>query len=100
MKSFHIYILRCSDGSYYTGHTDNIEKRISEHRLGVGDSYTTSRLPIEVVFASEFNTRHEALEMEQRIKKWSRSKKEALIKQDWQKLISLSKKKFTRNGIY
>ena len=94
MKSFHLYILKCSDGSYYTGHTDNIEKRISEHKLGIGDSYVSSRLPIQVVFASPFNTRYEALEMEQRIKKWSRSKKEALIRGDWQSLVKLSKKKF------
>ncbi len=94
MKSFHLYILRCSDGSYYTGHTDNIEKRISQHKMGFGDSYVSSRLPIQVVFASAFNTRYEALEMEQRIKKWSRSKKEALIRGDWQSLVKLSKKKF------
>ena len=75
MKSFHIYIVSCSDGSYYTGHTDDIEKRISEHELSTGHSYLASRLPVQVVFTSTFDTRNEALEMEQRIKRWTKRKK-------------------------
>jgi predicted GIY-YIG superfamily endonuclease len=94
MLSFHVYILKCNDGSYYTGHTDDIEKRISEHHLGSIDTcYTKGRLPIEVVFTEAFGTRAEALDMERRIKGWSRKKKEALIKGDWNLLVQLSNQK-------
>jgi len=92
MNSFYIYILLCSDNSYYIGHTDDIEKRIAEHNLGEGDCYTSTRLPVEVVFVDHFATRDEALAMERQIKKWRRKKKEALIKGNWNE-ISLSAKK-------
>ncbi len=90
MKPFYVYILKCSDGSYYTGHTDFIEKRISEHREGRVAGYTASRQPITVVFVDTFNSRYEALAAERQIKGWSRKKKEALIQKNWKKLISLS----------
>jgi len=77
MKSFYMYILKCSDGSYYTGHTDSIESRISAHQIGLGAGYTKTRLPIEVKFVQEFGSRIEALEAEHQVKKWSRKKKEA-----------------------
>lgn len=94
MLSFHVYILKCSDGSYYTGHTDDIEKRMSEHQLGLIDScYTKTRLPVEIVFIEIFKTRNDALDMERRIKGWSRKKKEALIKGDWDLLVQLSNQK-------
>lgn len=94
MLSFHVYILKCSDGSYYTGHTDDIEKRMSEHQLGLIDScYTKTRLPVEIVFIEIFKTRNDALYMERRIKGWSRKKKEALIKGDWDLLVQLSNQK-------
>jgi len=88
MKKFYMYILKCRDGSYYIGHTDDIEKRIAEHKSKKFSCYTKKRLPITVVFVQEFVTRYEALVAERQIKKWSRAKKEALVKQDW-KLISL-----------
>jgi putative endonuclease len=94
MLFFHVYILKCRDGSYYTGHTDDIEKRISEHKLGsIPTCYTKTRLPVEVVFTEAFATRVEALDMEQRIKGWSRRKKEALINGDWNLLVQLSNQK-------
>ena len=55
--SFWVYILRCSDQSYYTGHTDNLEKRIAEHESGVIDGYTSTRLPVTLMFSEEFPTR-------------------------------------------
>ena len=80
MITFFIYMLRCSDSSYYIGHTDNIEKRISEHKQGTYPCcYTKSRLPVEVVFVQGFSSRHEAFIAERQMKKWSRAKKEALI---------------------
>jgi len=94
MNDFYVYILRCSDNSYYVGHTDNIEKRISEHRFNQYNCYTSKRLPIEVVFVQSFGTRDEAFIAERQIKKWNRYKKEALIENNWDKLSLLAKKKF------
>ena len=75
MQPFYLYILKCSDGSYYTGHTDNIEKRISEHTLGVIKGYTSKRLPVKVVYVAQFASRYEAIAAERKIKGWSRKKK-------------------------
>lgn len=81
--SFWVYILRCSDGSYYTGHTDDLERRIGQHQHGEVAGYTHDRRPVELVFSESFTDRIDALEREQQIKDWSRKKKEALIKGDW-----------------
>lgn len=83
MKNFFVYILKCNDGSYYTGHTDDIEKRIAEHNSGFIDGYTAERLPVEVVFLQEFTSRDEAFNAERQIKGWSRKKKEMLINKEW-----------------
>ena len=94
--SFYVYILRCADGSYYTGHTDNIEHRLAEHHEGRIPGYTSSRRPVELVFQEEFPTRLEALEMERRIKGWSRHKKEALIVRNWELLAELAQVRGSR----
>ena len=94
MNDFYVYILKCSDNSYYTGHTDNIEQRISEHRFNQFKCYTSNRLPIEVVFVQNFATRDEAFNAERQIKNWNRQKKDALIKSDWEKLSLFAKKRF------
>ena len=97
MQYFYVYILKCSDGSYYTGHIDNIEARISQHQQGlIKNCYTITRLPITVVFSQTFGSRNEALIAERKIKGWSRQKKEALIKGDWGLISSLSKKIFLK----
>jgi tRNA/rRNA methyltransferase len=89
--AFWAYILKCADGSYYTGHTDDLELRIAQHHDGYFvDCYTRSRRPLELAWASDFPTRHEALESERRIKNWSRAKKEALIGSDWKRLSLLA----------
>ena len=89
MQYFFVYILKCASGSYYTGHTDNLEARISQHKQGLIEKcYTNTRLPVEVVFVQPFGSRDEAFTAERKIKGWSRQKKEALIKKDWD-LISL-----------
>jgi len=93
MQEFYVYILRCRDNSYYTGHTDNIEHRISAHMKGNSLCYTATRLPIELVYVGLFASRYEALLAERQIKGWSRKKKEALIKSDWQEIIRLSNQK-------
>ncbi len=95
MKISYVYILRCSDNSYYTGVTSNLSDRIFKHASGFyKDSYTYKRRPIELVYYSEFTDITIAIDTEKKIKKWSRAKKEALIKGEYDKLPNLSKKKF------
>jgi putative endonuclease len=89
--SFWVYILRCADNSYYTGHTDDLEKRIAEHQSGAIEGYTSTRLPVQLVFSEQFTTHEEALACEQQIKGWSRKKKEALMRADWQELTRLAR---------
>jgi len=86
MTDFFVYILRCTDGSYYTGHTDNIDLRLAQHQSGHFGGYTAVRLPVEVVFVERTQSREAAFASEQRIKGWSRAKKEALIASDWRAL--------------
>ncbi len=94
MHNFIVYMLECNDKSFYVGQTDNIEKRLYEHQIGLIPGYTSKRLPIQLVFMQNFRTRAEALICEQKIKKWTRAKKKALSNHDWNLLTSLSKKKF------
>ena len=90
--SFWVYILRCADGSYYTGQTDNLEKRIGEHTAGaVTSCYTLKRRPLELVFSQDFPAREEALASERQIKGWSRKKKEAMMRGDWAEVSRLAK---------
>ncbi len=90
---FWVYILKCADNSYYTGHTDNLEKRIAKHQTGELEGYKSTRLPVVLVFAQEFPTCEEALLSERRIKGWSRKKKEALIRGDWAEVSRLAHRK-------
>ena len=84
--AFWVYILRCSDERYYTGQTDDLERRLAEHVAGYFCDFTSRRRPLRLVWCQEFTTRIEALEAERRIKPWSRAKKEALIRGDWASL--------------
>jgi len=90
--SFWVYILRCADNSYYTGHTDNLEERIAKHQLGEIEGYTSTRLPVKLLFSEEFPTRDEALACEQQIKGWSRRKKEAMMRGDWAEVSQLARR--------
>ena len=96
-KPFYVYILKCSDGSYYTGHTDDIEKRFLEHQSIVYNCYTAVRQPIELVFIESMLDRNSAFEYEHQIKRWSRKKKEALIERDWKNLSLYAKKHFDKD---
>jgi predicted GIY-YIG superfamily endonuclease len=91
--SFWVYPLRCADGSYYAGHTDDLDKRIGEHVSGACGGYTATRLPVQLVFSQECATRIEALGFERQIKGWSRAKKEALVRGDWGEVSRLAKGK-------
>ena len=81
--AFYVYILRCADGSYYTGHTDNLESRLAAHQTGQIPGYTLTRRPVQLAFVEEFPSREDALGRERQIKGWTRAKKEALIERDW-----------------
>jgi putative endonuclease len=90
--SFWVYILRCVDGSYYTGHTDDLERRFGEHESGAIDTcYAFKRRPVTLAFSQECATREEALAAERRIKGWGRKKKEAMIRGDWAEVSRLAK---------
>jgi len=92
MNTFFIYILKCNDGSYYTGHTDNLAERLVQHqRAFYPYCYTASRLPIELLHQQSFYSREEALLVEQQIKGWNRKKKQALINNDWDEISKLAK---------
>lgn len=93
MKNFFVYILRCSDQSFYVGRTRNLENRLAEHKNRQGGLYTALRLPVEMIFSQSFATENEAYAAEQQIKGWSRKKKEALINNDWKLIIRLSNQK-------
>ena len=80
---FWVYILRCRDGSYYTGHTDHLEKRLAEHQQGLAADWTRRRRLVELVWCALGSSRDEVFAFERRVKNWSRAKKEALIAGDW-----------------
>lgn len=88
---FWIYILQCSDGSYYTGHTENLEIRLASHQSGNVIGYTSTRLPVKLMFSQALTTREEAISAERQIKGWSRAKKEAMMQGDWQRVSELAK---------
>jgi tRNA/rRNA methyltransferase len=91
MRPFHVYMLRCADGSYYVGHTDELARRVAQHEAGELPGYTNERRPVKLVWQQETATREEALAAELRIKGWSRAKKEALISGDWDRLRRLAR---------
>lgn len=91
MNQYYVYILRCSDNSFYTGVCNNIERRFEEHKIGEDITcYTFRRRPLELVYNEEFDDINQAIEREKQIKGWSRIKKDALIKENWTQLIRLS----------
>jgi putative endonuclease len=94
MQGVWIYILRCSDGSYYTGISRrSVEERVSEHTQGLVDSYTVRRLPVELIFSEHYERVDEAVVAERRLKGWSRAKKEAYMRGDFACLSALSRRK-------
>ncbi|WKB37191.1 GIY-YIG nuclease family protein [Terrilactibacillus sp. S3-3] len=80
MKKHTVYILECEDGSYYTGYTTDVEKRLSVHRSGKGAKYTRSHKPIEVIHEETFPDRSSALKREYEIKQLTKQQKEILVK--------------------
>ena len=89
----HLYILRCSDGSYYCGTArQGLELRVAEHNSGAYGGYTAKRRPVVLVFSDWFERITDAIAAERQVKGWSRAKKEALIRADFDALCALSKR--------
>jgi len=94
MAGASIYILRCSDGSYYVGITRrSVNERVSEHQQGLIDGYTSSRLPVVLLFSEYYERVAEAVAAERRLKGWSRAKKEAYMRGDFEGLSELAKRR-------
>lgn len=97
MKAMYVYILKCSDNTYYTGVTNNLERRVEEHHQGVNTTcYTYLRIPLELISYQLFNDPIRAIAFEKKLKGWRREKKEALINGKYQLLPELSKNKINR----
>ncbi len=96
--SFWTYMLRCVDGSYYVGHTDDLEGRIGAHQSGLLEGYTQQRRPVTLVWSQDFPDRDQAFAAERQIKGWSRAKKEALIRDDWPAIQRLASRSAVLRG--
>lgn len=91
MKTYCVYILKCSDGLLYTGMTNDVERRFDEHQQGLNkSSFTFNRRPVELIFYQDFNDVEQAIYFEKKIKKWSSKKKLALANDDYDMLEILS----------
>lgn len=89
---YFVYIVQCSDNSFYIGITSNLERRIFEHNTGINkDSYTFTIRPVELKWFEQFTNPNEAIQVEKQLKGWSRRKKIALIDENWDKLVLYSK---------
>jgi predicted GIY-YIG superfamily endonuclease len=95
---WHVYILKCSDGSYYVGHADNLAERVLRHNSARAAKWTTCRLPVKLVCSESYESEEQAILREQQIKRWSRAKKEALIGGNTEALQILSKKKIAKSS--
>ena len=95
---FYAYLLRCSDGHYYAGHTDDLETRLAQHQAGAIPGYTRERRPVALVWCERFPTRDDAFAAERQIKGWSRAKKEALIQGNWTAVQRLASRAVLRGA--
>ena len=89
--AFYAYLLRCNDGTYYAGHTDDLEYRLAQHQSGALGGYTARRLPATLVWCDMFAERDQAFWTERKLKGWSRAKKEALIAGDFDLIQALAR---------
>jgi putative endonuclease len=86
----YMYILRCSDGTYYTGRTTNLQLRLIQHQQGEGANHTKKRLPVTLIYYEEYPRIDLAFYREKQVQGWNREKKEALIRGDIEKLPELA----------
>jgi putative endonuclease len=99
MNQLQVYLLKCNDGSYYTGVTNNVDQRVFEHNNGYDrDSYTYVRRPVKCVWVSDQMDPDQAIELEKQIKGWSRKKKEAIMNNQWELLPELSRNRMDKNN--
>ena len=89
--TFYAYLLRCRDGTYYAGHTDDLDQRMASHQSGALGGYTATRRPVALVWHETFQTRDDAFAVERKLKGWGRAKKEALIAGDWSRVQVLAR---------
>ena len=92
-QQFFVYIIQCADGTYYVGSTTDVPTRVDAHNAKLGPQFTACRCPVELVYSESLGTMAQARRREVQIKKWSRAKKQALIRGDEQTLRSLSRRK-------
>ncbi len=92
-----LYILECSDGTYYVGSTKDLEYRVFEHQEGKGAKYTSRRLPVKLVYSEEYERVVDAYAREKQVQNWSRAKRESLINGNLDTLSKLAKQNFTKN---
>jgi predicted GIY-YIG superfamily endonuclease len=90
-QHYYVYILKCADGSYYVGHTEDMDARLVAHQQKLIPCYTSTRLPIELLFVEECGSRDAAFRAERMIKGWSRAKKEILIHKGWDAMSGICK---------
>ena len=96
-REWYVYILECADGSFYTGMTKDPGLRLEEHNSGLDPSaYTFPRRPVRLVWAQSFPSRDQALTGEHQVKGWSRAKKAALIRDDWDRVHDIVKNERTK----
>jgi 23S rRNA pseudouridine1911/1915/1917 synthase len=95
---FWTYMLHCRGGRIYTGHTDDLERRMAQHKAGTYGGWTADHAPCELVWSDAFPSRYEALEAERRIKGWSKVKKLALIRGDWEAISKLARNRQNRDA--
>ena len=86
----YMYILECADGSFYTGSTKNLPRRLWEHQNGLGANHTKKRLPVKLVYAEHYDRVADAFYREKQVQGWSRAKKIALMNSDWDRLHILA----------
>ena len=90
--NYFVYIVECSDGFYYTGVTNDLERRLSEHNEGIHpESFTYKRRPVVLKYWQRFQYIDDAISWEKQLKGWGRKKKEALFVADWDKIKELAK---------
>ncbi|PSQ97789.1 MAG: GIY-YIG nuclease family protein [Bacteroidetes bacterium SW_9_63_38] len=78
-EGHYVYVVQCSDGSYYTGYTTDVQRRVAEHNDGTGAKYTRGRRPVELVHVESFPDQSRAMQREYAIKQWDRPRKERLV---------------------
>lgn len=101
MKSYYVYIVKCTDQSFYTGITNNIGRLLYGHNHGINpDCYTYKRRPVQLMFVQDFTNPKDAITAEKQIKGWSRKKKEALFQDDWNKIHELSECKNSTSHVH